>query len=309
MPELVPYPPCCKCNPPAQPYQYCEACRRALPQRRIQAVETRYKGYRFRSRLEARDACFFDALGIAWEYEKEYSPAGNYLPDFFLPEYPLWVEVKPEAFTLSESEKCSDLCRTTGQPVLQLVGLPAEGPCEVWTLRFGRTLDLYKTRLETIFPPVPSLVRFRAACDMARAARFEHGESGATAPKPAPKLIGRKFLDYIPSLQRGTVANWFLYPIRDGSAKTPPQVIARVRTALAEKVRDSYRYNPEASWQSDTRDKVALLIGALNTHDIDAYNYAAYLLWYESIPYAERQRMKGVAGDLYWSQHVYEAPQ
>lgn len=34
-------------------------------------IETRYKGYRFRSRLEARWAVFFDVLGVRWEYEPE----------------------------------------------------------------------------------------------------------------------------------------------------------------------------------------------------------------------------------------------
>jgi hypothetical protein len=67
---------------------------------------TSYKGYHFRSRLEARWAVFFDALGIPWEYEKqEYVlPSGPYLPDFWIPiprhEHAgagFWVEVKPEA--------------------------------------------------------------------------------------------------------------------------------------------------------------------------------------------------------------------
>jgi hypothetical protein len=37
----------------------------------MKPIETRYKGYRFRSRLEARWAVFFDAVGEGWEYEKE----------------------------------------------------------------------------------------------------------------------------------------------------------------------------------------------------------------------------------------------
>lgn len=51
----------------------------------IKAIETRYKGYRFRSRLEARWAVFFDAIGTKWEYEVEgfELPDGRrYLPDF-----------------------------------------------------------------------------------------------------------------------------------------------------------------------------------------------------------------------------------
>lgn len=66
----------------------------------IKAIETQYKGYRFRSRLEARWAVFFDALGIEWEYEKEglvLSDGTWYLPDFWLPQVNggIWVEIKP----------------------------------------------------------------------------------------------------------------------------------------------------------------------------------------------------------------------
>ena len=72
----------------------------------IKAIETEYKGYRFRSRLEARWAIFFDACGFKWDYEPEgYEVDGvKYLPDFRLYdaqypycEYdkkPFFVEVK-----------------------------------------------------------------------------------------------------------------------------------------------------------------------------------------------------------------------
>lgn len=63
----------------------------------IQAIETEYAGCRFRSRLEARWAVFFDALGIKWLYEPQgfELPSGEwYLPDFHLTEMGLWVEVK-----------------------------------------------------------------------------------------------------------------------------------------------------------------------------------------------------------------------
>ena len=64
----------------------------------IKAIETVYKGYRFRSRLEARWAVFFDACRIEYEYETEGFELPNgerYLPDFYLPEYKWHVEVKP----------------------------------------------------------------------------------------------------------------------------------------------------------------------------------------------------------------------
>lgn len=75
----------------------------------IKALETRYAGCRFRSRLEARWAVFLNELGIAWEYEpqgfevtRRISNPWNeddtfrYLPDFWLPDLGIWFEVKGE---------------------------------------------------------------------------------------------------------------------------------------------------------------------------------------------------------------------
>jgi hypothetical protein len=69
----------------------------------MQAIETVYKGYRFRSRLEARWAVFFDMLGVLWQYEVEgliLSNGRKYLPDFWLPIHQLYWEVKPEGSDL-----------------------------------------------------------------------------------------------------------------------------------------------------------------------------------------------------------------
>lgn len=71
----------------------------------MKAIETEYAGCRFRSRLEARWAVFFDSAGIEWKYEPEgfrrwlSSDADgesfiSYLPDFYLPDTNTWVEVK-----------------------------------------------------------------------------------------------------------------------------------------------------------------------------------------------------------------------
>lgn len=61
----------------------------------IKAIETRYKGHRFRSRLEARWAVFFDAAGISWIYEQQgfIVNGKSYLPDFYLPGFG-YFEVK-----------------------------------------------------------------------------------------------------------------------------------------------------------------------------------------------------------------------
>lgn len=67
----------------------------------ITPIETTYKGCRFRSRLEARWAVFFDTLGITWKYEPQGYTVGPskrpYLPDFYIPEWQAFVEVKGEA--------------------------------------------------------------------------------------------------------------------------------------------------------------------------------------------------------------------
>lgn len=63
----------------------------------IKPIETIYNGYRFRSRLEARWAVFFDTLGIQYEYEPEgfkLSDGTMYLPDFYLPAFDYYVEIK-----------------------------------------------------------------------------------------------------------------------------------------------------------------------------------------------------------------------
>lgn len=65
----------------------------------IKAIETNYAGYRFRSRLEARWAVFYDVCEIPWLYESQgYEMSTRigrvrYLPDFYL-ECGQWSEVK-----------------------------------------------------------------------------------------------------------------------------------------------------------------------------------------------------------------------
>ena len=56
----------------------------------IKPIETIYKGFRFRSRLEARWAVLFDAMGIKYLYEPQGYKLSNgdcYLPDFYLPDF------------------------------------------------------------------------------------------------------------------------------------------------------------------------------------------------------------------------------
>lgn len=81
---------------------------------RVKAIETFYKGYHFRSRLEARWAVFFETLrprGLTWEYEPEgftLCDGTRYLPDFRV-RYPdagqlKWFEVKPHLSLVTPEE-------------------------------------------------------------------------------------------------------------------------------------------------------------------------------------------------------------
>lgn len=91
----------------------------------LKPIETRYKGYRFRSRLEARWAVFFDALGVIWEYEPQgydLGPRGFYLPDFWLPDQQVWTEIKGADPKDDEREKAQGLADMVGRPVAILSG-------------------------------------------------------------------------------------------------------------------------------------------------------------------------------------------
>ena len=84
---------------------------------KIKPIETQYKGYRFRSRLEARWAVFFETLGIDWLYEPEGFEKENtegemirYLPDFYLPGTDTWIEVKGDnELLMADHKRLSEL--------------------------------------------------------------------------------------------------------------------------------------------------------------------------------------------------------
>ncbi len=93
----------------------------------LKAIETEYHGYKFRSRLEARWAVFFDAAGLKWEYEPEgfETSAGKYLPDFRVktPQgKTIWYEVKP--VDNATDERFFAFAKECGERSAVLVGDP-----------------------------------------------------------------------------------------------------------------------------------------------------------------------------------------
>ena len=65
----------------------------------MQALKTFYNHNKYRSRLEAKWAVYFDQMGVKFEYEPAGFNIGHkcYLPDFYLPELDTYIEVKPES--------------------------------------------------------------------------------------------------------------------------------------------------------------------------------------------------------------------
>lgn len=177
----------------------------------INAINTVYKGYRFRSRLEARWAVFFDALGVKYEYEQEgYNLNGiYYLPDFWLP-YPRelnftgyedageFVEIKKNKVEGEEIKKAQLLAQNSKHSVNIFYGLPGE---QNW-IKFHRSgnpffyhknvcvtnINLKNFVLggssysckQSLFGFISKFVTtnnsFEKAIKKAKQARFEHGE-------------------------------------------------------------------------------------------------------------------------------------
>lgn len=172
----------------------------------VKPITTIYRGYRFRSRLEARWAVFLDALGVKWEYEAEgydLGEAGWYLPDFWLPKLKMFLEVKRVGgMTPQARRKAVALARLTGSEVWECVGLPEprwyQTHGKLWGERssweqtldslngrgmLGLALTTYrrdaKNKCRAVLEAADErdrghIKKLYAACNAARAARFEH---------------------------------------------------------------------------------------------------------------------------------------
>jgi hypothetical protein len=101
----------------------------------MKAIQTYYKDHYFRSRLEARWAVFFDAIGLKWIYEMEGYKLNNgqmYLPDFYFPELLCFGEVKAtEDIPDEELSKVIELGKV--HRILLLIGLPHNDPMKIYS--------------------------------------------------------------------------------------------------------------------------------------------------------------------------------
>lgn len=180
----------------------------------MRPIQTHYAGCRFRSRLEARWAVFFDHLNIAWDYEKQgydLGDAGPYLPDFWLEDLEIWFEVKGE-HGLEDYDKARALREATGFPVVIATGqigrtchyvfsyevcdsgggeYEAAGLFAPLGERIIIAVEVSRSDRELCqawctqpatglagFPRIAVAPPIQRAFDAARSARFEHGEKG-----------------------------------------------------------------------------------------------------------------------------------
>lgn len=142
----------------------------------IHAIETPYRGYKCRSRLEARWCVFFDECGIKYEYEPEgfdlshiphveqyISPADLwYLPDFWLPALNCYVEIKPLKTPVDDTAVAKAFLLSRKHEVLIVYGSPGPNSYRVVSCRTGKEIAPF-------WKPLSQLNRAYAA---ARSARF-----------------------------------------------------------------------------------------------------------------------------------------
>lgn len=181
--------------------------------KQIKAIETLYAGRKFRSRLEARWAAYFDGLGVIWQYEPEgfVLPSGEcYLPDFYFPTYKCYGEIKPSNFEGDERHK--EFVKYGECPLFVFVGIPGQFPNqyfektesgEVWDIDGYAFADkvwnkdyLFHWSGDSLPETGGQMEQFLYALHEANTIRFEHGE-GKRVLSYEKSLSNHKKWDYL----------------------------------------------------------------------------------------------------------------
>lgn len=187
----------------------------------VRAIETRYAGCLFRSRLEARWAVFFDALGVTWEYEPQGYVCGTRRPRRYLPDFRLngetWAEVKGEDAAV-DWDFLADACdgrsslpgipdsEDTSRGLLLLGPVPAGGLTHPW-----RHIGVQHASLPPQVPDPPGLR------GLVYARYFAFSDRGFVMPVEYPLSPGVTC-----GCTPGSVWHWNRH--RDGTPGYPPTI-------------------------------------------------------------------------------------
>jgi hypothetical protein len=97
------------------------------------------------------------------------------------------------------------------------------------------------------------------------------------------------FLELWPTPRRSLIVNQFCFAVRRG-AKTVDEVLERVGD-------DAQKRFAEHGDGTEQGEAQRILLLAIDTDE--ARNFAEFILWRESLPYEEKQRLKELAGHDY----------
>jgi len=134
----------------------------------IPVISTTYRDQRYRSRLEAQWAAFFDLL--EWRHEYEPFRVGSWLVDFHLPEFNALVEIKPLDYwgnwtdvwqrvssAMKSSGRRSAVILTRAMPD-RCDGIPSIGWCGLPGTGFAPKVNAYISRWFNAGSFYPSVV-------------------------------------------------------------------------------------------------------------------------------------------------------
>ncbi|MBX3044884.1 MAG: hypothetical protein KIT33_15520 [Candidatus Kapabacteria bacterium] len=128
----------------------------------MKAIDTYFNCNYHRSRLEARWAVFFKALGIKYQYEPEGFVSANgskYLPDFYLPETTLrgkskgvYIEIKHQNYDKEYNVFENTISKWFTEPLVMFCGYPFQ---HIW----GNWDDIQENGYQLV-PPIDTYMLF-----------------------------------------------------------------------------------------------------------------------------------------------------
>lgn len=202
-------------------------------QMKIKPIETVYHGLRFRSRLEAKWAVFFDEIGINYHYEPDGFDLGDewYLPDFYLDDFGIYAEIKPFDKSVVEyvgdgnawERKCEKFRDCTDHAILLCYDDPGAGCFQhlfAWDMTDGSAgCSDYDCNFYYIDKPLLIVYDKRYDRDIYLSEDFSKWSEHILTITRACELYPRHFADIAQAEVMNSQYNYFLYQNGDPLSK------------------------------------------------------------------------------------------